>query len=98
MCAGVLMKVSAAHLCHVEPQADGLALLQERVELLAVKKIVKVTPQSFKNIVRKLHLLVVPARQSVGAPVQQHLHVKRIKTEYMVDMYMLLSNNSKQTI
>lgn len=61
------------HLCHVEPQADGLALLEKSVELPAVKQIIQVTPQSFQNILRKLHLLIVPACQSMGAPIQQHL-------------------------
>jgi len=70
-----------AHLCHVEPQADGFALLEKRVELSAVKQIVEVKPQSFQNILRKLHLLSVPARQSVSAPVQQHLQWKTVKTD-----------------
>lgn len=61
------------HLCHVEPQADGLALLEKSVELPAVKQIIQVTPQSFQNFLRKLHLLIVPACQSMGAPIQQHL-------------------------
>lgn len=31
------MEILPAHLCHVEPEADGLALLEKRVELPAVK-------------------------------------------------------------
>lgn len=71
------IKVSSAHLCHVEPQADGLSLLEKRVELSAVKQIIQVTPQSLQDSLRKLHLLIVPACQSVGAPVQQHLQRER---------------------
>lgn len=71
-----------ANLCHVEPQADGLALLEKRVELPAVKKIIQVTPQSFQNTLRKLHLLIVPACQSVGAPVQQQLQ-KKVKMKFI---------------
>lgn len=73
---------SIANLCHVEPQADGLALLEKRVELPAVKKIIQVTPQSFQNTLRKLHLLIVPACQSVGAPVQQQLQ-KKVKMKFI---------------
>lgn len=71
---------SIANLCHVEPQADGLALLEKGAELPAVKQVVQVTPQSFQNILRKLHLLIVPACQSVGAPVQQQLQ-KKVETD-----------------
>lgn len=64
------------NLCHVQPQADGFALFKKKVELLAVKQIIEVMPQSFQNIMGKLYFLTVPACQSMSAPVQQDLQKK----------------------
>lgn len=83
------LNMCISHLCHVEPQADGLALLEKSVELSAVKQIIQVTPQSFQNILRKLHFLIVPACQSMSAPIQQYLQRKRVKIDMnkgLVDM------------
>lgn len=67
------MFLSSTNLCHVEPQADGFALFKKKVELLAVKQIIEVMPQSFQNVLGKLYFLAVPACQSMGAPVEQNL-------------------------
>lgn len=67
------MFLSVTNLCHVEPQADGFALFEKKVELLAVKQIIQVMPQSFQNMMGKLYFLTVPACQSMGAPVEQSL-------------------------
>lgn len=38
-----------------------------------MERVVQVMPQTFQDMMGKLHLLTVPACQSVGAPVQQNL-------------------------
>lgn len=84
VCPGVFL-YPWTNLCHVEPQADGLALLERSVELPAVKQIIKVTPQTLQYILGELDLLIIPACQSMSAPVQQDLQRKRIKTNIEID-------------
>jgi len=56
----VFLNQNSAYLCHIEPQSDGLSLLKERAELPGVKHIIKVAPQAFQNVLRELHLFIVP--------------------------------------
>lgn len=59
-----------------------------------MKEVIEITPQAFQYTLRKLHLLIVPAPQSMGAPVQQHLQCEKVKTH----INMLLLNSLFQAI
>lgn len=92
-------------LCQVGPHTDGLSLLEHSVQLPAVQHIVKVTPQALQHGLGKLHLVVIPAGQSMAAPVQQdlrrqktnkHMKVYSAATSHMTSVSMDLTGHTTQ--